>query len=147
MLRKITVACVMMILFTANAMALCLYKLNGLVASCSTCSCKELTDAGIGWSQCIDLAKQANDPKKGYDKLIRYSGTEVRVHSVDGSESPLSSDASQKQFDEIMDQRNSKERLRRFKLTAGSVSEERARELSKMLGIPVENGKRGETRK
>lgn len=135
--------------FSGSAMAACLFRMpGGPILSCSTCSCGEMSDAGVGWSQCIDIFKVANPPKTRFDKLIRYSDTNVRLRFGDGTESPLASDASQKQFNEILSQPNAKERLRRFKPSAGFVSNDRLNELAKLLGVSVqENRKASEATK
>lgn len=133
----------MLFMFAGNAMAACLFRMEkgGPILNCSTCKCDEMKSAGVEWNQCLDVLVKANSPKTRFDRITRYSDTSVTLHATDGTESTLASDASQKRFDEMVNQPNLRERVRGFKATAGSVSPDRLREISKLLGLEVAAGR------
>lgn len=138
----------LMLLLAGNGMAACEFTVDGVRLLCSTCTCAKLTADEVKFESCIDwLARRVPSTPKRYDKILRYSDSYVTLHSRDGEEFPLASDATQKQFDEMLGQPNFKELFLRFRPAAGIISAERVENLARDLGVPVVyvKGKRGPT--
>lgn len=125
-------------LLGSNAMAACEFTVDGVRLLCSTCTCAKLTADDVKFESCIDwLAKRVPSTPKRYDKIQRYSDFFVTLHSRNGEEFPLASDAAQKQFDEMYAQPNFKELFLSFKAVPGVISVERVEQLAKDLQVPV----------
>lgn len=125
------------LLSVGNAMALSVFTVGGVKMICQTCTCGEMADAGVPLEHCVDTALIKPGAPKVYDKLIRYSAEDVRLRSTEGKEFPLSSDAAQRQFDEISGQRNFRQLVGRLRPTAGVISQQRVERLAKDLGVEV----------
>lgn len=159
MLRKLNLvpalfALTAVFVFADSSMARCVFRMSsgGPILVCSTCTCGEMKDAGVNWDRCSDFMVKPDEPKTSADKIIRYSDTKVTVHYADGTETPIASDESQKQFDYIVVFKpgtskgvnpDLQERMRAFKPTVGHVSKERCDEIAKLLGVEVQESKSG----
>lgn len=130
------------LVIASSTMAACIFRLEGggPVLTCSTCHCDKMKEDGVHLSQCVDLMVTPNSPRNGFDKIVRYSDTDVRLHSAGGTESPLASDAFQKQFDDMAKQPNLKENANRLRPTAGVISQERCAALARQLGVEIVEG-------
>lgn len=135
--RAALFAVAVLLFIPGSAMAFCVFLHNGDRLICRTCSCSALSDAGVG-GPCVDVLRTAHSTTKPpFDRIVRYSDSVVKLHSPNGRESPLASDAAQKQFDELFSQPNRRELFRRFKPAAGLISVERVKQLARDLGVPV----------
>lgn len=130
----------MVCMFAGDAVAACLLRTEkgGPILSCRTCTCDEMKAAGVPLNQCLDLFAQADPPKKRFDKIIRYSDTNVTLHETNGTEWPLASDALQKQFDEVLNRPDFKDQIRRLRASLGAISAQRLAETAKLLGVEIE---------
>jgi hypothetical protein len=141
MLRKMNLfsalfAMTVILAAVGTTQAFAVFTVGGVKMICQTCMCGEMASAGVPLDHCVDFMVVSNGPKP-YSKIIRYSENDVRLLSADGTQSPLSSDASQKQFDEIARHRNFKQLLGRLRPTAGVISAPRVERLAKDLGVEV----------
>lgn len=127
------VAMTVILLVVGNGMALAVFTVGGVKMICRTCTCAAMADAGVPLGHCVDTMRKTGKPKP-FDKLIRYSETDVRLQAPEGKEFPLSSDEAQKQFDQISTKPN-KESVSRLRPTAGVISQQRCASLAKDLGI------------
>lgn len=130
-------AMAVILLSVGNAIAFAVFTSGGVKMICRTCSCAELSDAGVPLGNCVDALRTG---PKVYDKIIRYSANDVKLHSPDGRQFPLSSDAAQATFDEISTKPNFKQLVNRLKPAAGAISKERVERLAKELGVEVVGG-------
>lgn len=140
MLRKMNLfstlfALTLMLAAVATAQAFAVFTVGGVKMICRTCMCGEMASAGVPLEHCVDFMVTANP--KPYTKLIRYSESDVRLLAADGTQSPLSSDAAQSQFDQISRQRNFQQQVGRLRPTKGAISASRLERLAKELGVEI----------
>lgn len=129
------------LLISQIAGAFAVFTVNGVKLVCPSCNCASMQAAGVNYENCADAfnATSGGNPSSAFDKIIRYSNSNVTIHGIDGSESPLASDDIQQQFDELIKKPGWEKQLSTLKIASGKISEARLNEIARQMSLPIEN--------
>lgn len=136
-----TIFLLLIILFSAmKASAFVVFTVGGVKLICPTSTCAEMQAAGVNYESCIDIpTAMASAGGSPYQKLIRYSKSNVVLLGANGQESPLASDAVQKQFDDLMQQSGWEKKLSTIKIQPGDIGDARLSQIAGQMKLPIDN--------